>query len=212
MDERSPIPLSRHALFWALTALGCGADLWSKSYMFSQPDLRAHAVRWVWEGHAGFQLSLNEGALFGMGQGRVWIFAVCAFAAAAAIPCWLFLFGAARDRAVTIALGCILGGVLGNLYDRVGLPGLQWQDWDVNREGPVHAVRDFILVVRHWPPRGRFDVWPNFNIADALLVCGAISLFVISWRRPVESTSPSPRNRVAEDAPTANEASQRERR
>ena len=194
MDERSPIPATRHLLFWTIALLGCTADLWSKHYMFSQPDLRAHAVRWVWEGHAGFQLSLNEGALFGMGQGRVWIFAIFASAAVVAIPCWLFLFGAARDRAVTIALGCILGGVVGNLYDRVGLPGLQWSDWDPNREGTVHAVRDFILVVRHWPPRDQFDVWPNFNIADALLVCGAISLFIISWRRPTDAPSPLPQN------------------
>jgi len=31
----------------------------------------------------------------------------------------------------------------------------------------VHAVRDWILVmIGNWP-------WPNFNIADSLLVCGA---------------------------------------
>lgn len=184
MDERTPIPWSRHLLFWTLAAAGCAADLASKQYMFSQPDLLVHGnPRWIWEGHAGFQLSLNEGALFGMGQGKVWIFALCAASAAIAIPVWLFLFRAARDRAVTIALGCIWGGVVGNLYDRLGLPGLDWSDWDPQRTGTVHAVRDFILLVRRWPPEGRFDVWPNFNVADALLVCGAMALFVISLRR-----------------------------
>ena len=187
MDQRSPIPWSRHLLFWTLAISGLAADLGSKHYMFSQPDLLAQpgAIRWVWEGHAGFQLSLNEGALFGMGQGKVWVFAICATAATVAIPVWLFVFGAARDRAVTIALGCILGGVVGNLYDRLGLPGLQWQEWDPQRSGTVHAVRDFILFTRRYPPQGQFDVWPNFNIADSLLVCGAIALFLISWRRPV---------------------------
>jgi signal peptidase II len=157
--------------------------------MFSQPDLLAHGEpRWIWQGHAGFQLSLNEGALFGMGQGKVWIFAICATAAAIAIPVWLFVFGAARDRGLTVALGCILGGVLGNLYDRLGLPGLDWAQWDPQRSGTVHAVRDFILIARRWPPEGQFDVWPNFNIADALLVCGAIALFLLSWRRPAGGT------------------------
>lgn len=186
MEVQSSIPLSRHAVFWMLAAVGLTVDLATKHYMFSQPDLLDHRVRWVWEGHAGFQLSLNEGALFGMGQGMVWIFAACAIAAAAAIPIWLFAFGAARDRALTIALGCILGGILGNLYDRLGLPGLQWSDWAPNRSGTVHAVRDFILLARRYPPEGQFDVWPNFNVADALLVCGAISLLLISWWRPTE--------------------------
>lgn len=191
MDQRSSIPWSRHLLFWSLAITGCAVDLSLKHYMFSQPDLRAHpgAVRWVWEGHAGFQLSLNEGALFGMGQGKVWVFAICATAATVAIPVWLFIFGAARDRALTIALGCILGGVVGNLYDRLGLPNLEWSDWEPSRSGTVHAVRDFILVVRRWPPQGRFDVWPNFNVADALLVCGAISLFMLSWRRPAAAAT-----------------------
>ncbi|MBL9165395.1 MAG: signal peptidase II [Planctomycetaceae bacterium] len=195
MDQRAPIPFSRHFIFWALAWLGCAADLWSKHYMFSQPDLLAHDIRWVWEGHAGFQLSLNEGALFGMGQGNVWVFAICATAAAVAIPVWLFVFGAARDRGLTIALGCILGGVIGNLYDRLGLPGLQWATWDPARSGTVHAVRDFVLIVRRWPPQGQFDVWPNFNVADSLLVCGAIALFLISWRRP--DRTPTPESAVA---------------
>lgn len=192
MDQRSSIPWSRHLLFWSLAIAGCAVDLGLKHYMFSQPDLRARpgTVRWVWEGHAGFQLSLNEGALFGMGQGKVWVFAICATAATVAIPVWLFVFGAARDRALTIALGCILGGVVGNLYDRLGLPNLEWSDWDPSRSGTVHAVRDFILVVRRWPPQGQFDVWPNFNIADALLVCGAIALFLLSWRRPAPAATP----------------------
>ncbi|QDT74856.1 signal peptidase II [Lacipirellula limnantheis] len=195
MDQRAPIPFNRHLTFWALACLGCAADLWSKHYMFSQPDLLAHDIRWMWEGHAGFQLSLNEGALFGMGQGNVWVFASCATAAAVAIPVWLFVFGAARDRGLTIALGCILGGVIGNLYDRLGLPGLQWANWDSARSGTVHAVRDFVLIARRWPPQGQFDVWPNFNVADSLLVCGAIALFLISWRRP--DRPPTPESAVA---------------
>jgi signal peptidase II len=187
MDERQSIPAipaSRHVVFWSLAAVGLAADLGSKAWMFSRPDLLAGGVRWVWPGHAGFQLSLNEGALFGMGQGGVWVFAACALTAAIAIPVWLFVFGGARDAALTAVLGCILGGVLGNLYDRVGLPGLQWSDFMPNRAGPVYAVRDFILLARRWPPESRWDVWPNFNIADALLVCGAIALVLLSLRKP----------------------------
>jgi signal peptidase II len=183
------VPASRHVVYWPLAAAGLALDLWSKHFMFSQPDLLAGRVRWLWPNHAGFQLSLNEGALFGMGQGGVWIFAACSIAAAVAIPTWLFAFGGARDLVLTVVLGVISGGVLGNLYDRVGMPGLDWGSLPIHLNpqqhspGPVHAVRDFVLLSRRWPPQGRADVWPNFNLADSLLVCGAIAIIFASLRR-----------------------------
>jgi signal peptidase II len=186
------IPVSRHVLFWSLAALGLAADLGTKALMFSRPNLLAGQVQWIWPNHFGFQLSLNQGALFGMGQGNVWLFAACSIAAAIVIPAWLFYFGGARDRALTIVLGCILGGVLGNLYDRVGMPGLEWDslehlNYNQNPPGRVYAVRDFVLLARQWPPQSRWDVWPNFNLADSLLVCGAVVLLLLSLRKPVET-------------------------
>jgi signal peptidase II len=183
------VPASRHVVFWSLAALGLAADLGAKHWMFSRPDLLAGEVQWLWPGHVGFQLSLNQGALFGMGQGNVWLFALCSLAAATAIPVWVFYFGGAKDRALTIVLGCILGGVLGNLYDRIGLPGLTWEslehlNYNHNPPGRVYAVRDFILLARQWPPQTRWDVWPNFNVADSFLVCGAIALVFLSMRKP----------------------------
>lgn len=181
---RSLVPAWRHLQFWSIVVLGLATDLATKHYMFSQPDLLAGGVRWVWPDHAGFQLSLNEGALFGMGQGGVWLFAACSIAAAVAIPVWLFVFGGARDLLLTVTLAAIMAGVLGNLYDRVGLPGLDWGIIRPDRAGEhVYAVRDFVLLSWQWPPQQRWHVWPNFNIADALLVCGAIAVALQTWRR-----------------------------
>lgn len=189
MSPLQPVPFGRHLLFWPIAAIGLAADLWSKHWMFSQPDLQGGNVRWLWREHAGFQLSLNEGALFGMGQGGVWVFACCSILAAVAIPVWLFALGGARDRFLTVVLAAILGGVLGNLFDRIGLTGLDWSDVPAHlnarhhESGPVYAVRDFILLARRWPPKSRWDVWPNFNVADSLLVGGAMALVLHSlWR------------------------------
>jgi signal peptidase II len=181
-------------LFWPLAAAGLALDLSTKHYMFSQPDLLAGNVRWVWQDHAGFQLSLNEGALFGLGQGGVWVFAACSLAAAVAIPTWLFAFGGARDAWITVIMGAILGGVLGNFYDRLGLPCLDWGDFRQDRAGErVYAVRDFILWAWRWDEDWQKRVsWPNFNGADALLVCGAAEIVLLSFRRkPTDATPDS---------------------
>lgn len=171
------IGLWHYSWFTALAIVGAGVDLWTKHLMFHWSELRAGQVYWLIPNIAGFQLSLNEGALFGMGQGQQGLFAALSFLAALAIPIWLFRFGAAADRWITLALGGVMGGVIGNLYDRLGLPGELWQ-WPPERVGqPVYAVRDWILL-----QAGDQYRWPNFNIADALLVVGAIVLF---WRAAI---------------------------
>ena len=64
-----------------------------------------------------------------------------------------------------------MAGIMGNLYDRLGL-------WVVpgREEERLPEVRDWILL-RY----GEFS-WPNFNVADSLLVSGAILLMWQSLR------------------------------
>ncbi|MGI9428628.1 MAG: signal peptidase II [Bythopirellula sp.] len=172
MYEDQSLPKNRYGWYCGLAALGCAADLVTKHLVFQHPELYRGSEWWLWPGHVGIQKSLNEGALFGMGQGKVWLFALFSIAAAAAIPIWLFWFRAAQDRWLNFSLGCVTGGILGNLYDRLGLPGLQWNRFHPARAGErVYAVRDWILL--QWNDQW---VWPNFNIADMLLVGGACLL------------------------------------
>ena len=167
------VPPSRWLIFFSIVVGGCAADLATKRWMFDWLGMPGHGrgIWWAWKDVCGFQTSLNEGALFGLGQGGVPVFAALSVAAAVAIFCWLFLVGAGSDRFLTLALGCVTAGILGNLYDRLGLPGLRWIANPLHHVGdPVHAVRDWILVmIGPWH-------WPNFNVADSLLVCGAALL------------------------------------
>lgn len=168
------LPTSRIWWYFTLASLGCGADLLTKQLVFRHPALYRESEWWLWQGHIGIQKSLNEGALFGMGQGKVWLFALFSLVALLAIPVWLFWFRAAQDRWLNTALGCVTGGILGNLYDRVGLSGLDWGLFHPARTGErVYAVRDWILF--QWDDA---LVWPNFNIADMLLVGGAGLLMI----------------------------------
>ena len=164
---KQAVPLNRYLVFFALTIGICAADLGAKTWMLARLPLNGRPW-WIWDEVFGFQTTLNEGALFGMGQGLWPLFAALSVGAAIGIVIWLFPAGAARDRLLTVALAFVTGGILGNLYDRVGLPGLSWPPGPGHAAGaPVHAVRDFILVRIHgWS-------WPTFNLADSALVCGA---------------------------------------
>jgi len=169
---------SRFLLFAAIAAAGCAADLVTKAWIFNRLDPFHSATEWIWKGRVGLQTTLNYGALFGMGQGGVPFFVAMSVAAGIGILVWMVHGETSRQRLVTTALGCIFAGILGNLYDRLGLPGLRWPfDYPPHRAGDlVHGVRDWILVMI-----GSYQ-WPNFNIADSLLVCGAILLVWHAWR------------------------------
>ena len=171
-------------LFLTVLIFGLCLDLWSKHQVFSalglpgeyrleeEPEL--HAVYWIVDGFFGFQTSLNEGALFGMGQGYTTFFAGCAICALLGICIWLYFFSNPENVVLPLLLGMLSAGILGNLYDRLGLPGLIWNYLNSHHElgEPVYAVRDWILFTcKSW-------VWPNFNVADALLVCGSILLIL----------------------------------
>ncbi len=156
------ISANRCLVFLLISVSGCALDLAIKAWIFNRLGMPGPASRtwWIWDGFFGFQTSLNEGALFGFGQGLVRIFAGLSIAAATGIFFWVFLAGGSRDWLLTIALGFIVAGIFGNLYDRLGL----WNDLK------VYAVRDFILIrIGHWN-------WPNFNLADSFLNCGAVLL------------------------------------
>jgi signal peptidase II len=158
--------LTRFLLFWGFSLGGCALDLLTKHWIFQWRGLpRANNEWWIWEPFVGIETAVNTGALFGLGGGHGRIFAILSIVAALGIIFWLFYLGAARDRWLTLALGCVMGGILGNLYDRLGF----WTDANMPLAWQS-AVRDWILF------RYREYTWPNFNIADSLLVCGAIML------------------------------------
>jgi signal peptidase II len=175
---KAAVPFSRYVVFFTIAGVGCAVDLATKSWIFERLGPPIGPTEWIWDHFFGLQTSLNQGALFGLGEGQVWLFAALSVVAAVAILYWLFVCGAAADRWLTVALAAIMAGILGNLYDRLGL-------WSVVGEDGAryHAVRDWILFQYHgW-------TWPNFNIADSLLVCGAGMLVWHAWaQQPRTST------------------------
>ncbi len=156
-------------MFLAVAVLALGLDLASKEWIFRHlglpsppPDGRSIVLV---PGILSLETSLNPGALFGMGAGWGVLFISLSFVALVGIGYWVWRGGAAHDGLLCLSLGMVTGGILGNLYDRLGFPGMTWAPL---RNYPP-AVRDFIHV-----QYDKYDWadWPIFNLADSFLVCG----------------------------------------
>ena len=123
---------------------------------------------------------VNHGALFGLLNNHESLanrlFAAISIVAAVGIVGWSFRRHTSRDRLLCCALGLILAGTIGNLYDRLVFGG----------------VRDFL----YW--YGYEVNWPVFNFADCCLVCGAFLLLAQAFlTHPAPATVPATPESVA---------------
>jgi len=168
-------------LFVATTTVMLSIDLATKYYAFAhvadEPVVNVHEAAGTDEQEAMFwrqypqdelgvvvipkvlslKLTTNQGAVFGMGKGNRWLF-VAASAVALIVIGWVFVFSDARARWLHLALGLVLAGALGNLYDRL----------------VYGVVRDML----HLFPGS--DIYPwIFNVADVALVIGVGLLMVL---------------------------------
>ncbi|TWT43654.1 lipoprotein signal peptidase [Phycisphaerae bacterium RAS1] len=105
-----------HTRFWFLAVAGLALDLWSKEWAFG--TLRLGGRREVLPHVLEFQTMLNPGALFGIGARYTSVFLV-ASVLALALVLWMFAQSSRRRWLLHIALGAILAGALGNMYDRI---------------------------------------------------------------------------------------------
>ena len=168
-------------LFLAVAATGLTADLLAKQWAFqalgmpgefkwdTDPELRG--IYWIWQDVVGFQTALNPGALFGILAGQIVFLVTLSLIFLTGIAIYVSIW-AWRSLFLTAILGMITAGICGNLYDRLGWHGLVYPEWHEMAGQPIYAVRDWILFMI-----GPFP-WPNFNIADALLVCSVILLLL----------------------------------
>ncbi|HEV2295617.1 MAG TPA: signal peptidase II [Tepidisphaeraceae bacterium] len=150
---RSPAALAR---FLLVMVIGLALDLWTK--VLAETHLRdADPIRFI-PGWLHFTYTENRGAVFGIGQGQRSLFLVVSVLAI----CFLaYLFATSgRQRFYQFVLGMLLGGVLGNLYDRYHFG----------------YVRDMIHALPRWP-----NAFPwIFNVADSLLCVGVFLMIVYS--------------------------------
>src|SRR5262249_22271595 len=140
------VPVGRYWCFGILAVAGVASDLISKAWVFAElgapersSDLLCRSNFLL--GRVEFRLTtvFYQGALFGIGPGFSWLFAGLSVVAAGGILYWLFVRGEARSLWLTITLGLVLAGALGNLFDRLHLHG-----WTKPDGTPQYGVRDFL--------------------------------------------------------------------
>ncbi len=179
-----------------VTTIGFSADLLTKSWAFQviagepvllERELLLSNPQWTpIPAHQGvvaipgkilnFRLVLNDGAVFGIGSQQRVFFILFTFVALL-IAGWIFARHTTNKSTLAqIALGLILGGGLGNLFDRIF----------------IGRVRDFMHLFpdRHLPfelswPGGHSELFPwIFNTGDALLLTGMALLMIFFWKQP----------------------------
>ena len=133
-----------------VVALDQASKLWVSSVLHFQEPLAVIPF---------FNLTLmhNFGAAFsflaGAGGWQRWFFAAIALTVSIAITLWLKRLGE-HQRWEAASLALVLGGALGNLWDRLTL-------------GYVVDFLDVYYGANHWPA---------FNIADSAITIGAVLL------------------------------------
>lgn len=174
--------------FIAIGVVSLAADLTTKSAIFAALGMPGMGGRIeLVPRFLAFETNLNEGALFGMGQGMGMLFAGISVAALAGILAMVARPATRASSWLVVALALICGGILGNLYDRLGIPGLAWHAPAARVGDHVYAVRDWI----HVTVPGVID-WPIFNLADSWLVIGAGMILLASLRNPPPESHKAP--------------------
>ncbi len=159
----------RDARLWLLGLAGIVVALDRLSKLWVEKHLElGHAIV-VIPGVFRITHVLNIGAAFSMFESvrsaNTVRFALIGFSVIAVIAVFIGIWRVGRQFSVTaISLALILGGALGNLYDRVRF---------------AHVV-DFLEVhIVHYH-------WPDFNVADSAIVVGAC-LLLLEMLRPQRS-------------------------
>lgn len=160
MPELQAKPMS-HPLRWlwlsvAVVVLDLGSKALASSLLIYGQPVELLPV---------FNLTLlhNTGAAFSFlaehGGWQRWLFALIAIGASIGLTVWLTRLRA-HEKLMAASLALVIGGALGNLYDRL-----------------VHGyVVDFLSF--HW----QSHYFPAFNLADTAITLGAIGMILESLR------------------------------
>lgn len=155
IEEDSPRRKAPYPILLLLAALVIGADQATKEWALR--SLGDGPVDLV-EGVVRFRLAFNPGGAFGLFADHSEVFLVATIVVVGLILLWVRHLD---DPRLAAPLGLIVGGGLGNVFDRI------FRD---------HGGRVVDFIDLH--------VWPVFNVADMGVVTGVAVILILSFRAP----------------------------
>lgn len=167
-----------------VSVLALAADIGSK--LWAEKRLDDYKIVEVLPNHLQFLLAKNKGGAWGLLQGTSENvrrpFFLLVSAAAIAFIVTLYRRLQPRQRALKWGLPLVLGGALGNVFDRIRYGHVI--DFIDYRAEWVRKMND--LFVRGKVAPVSTDHWPTFNVAD-IAICVGVALMAIDMfttRRP----------------------------
>ncbi len=160
------LPVSQTGLRWLwLTVVFLAIDQWTKYLAVThiQPYETIEVMPFF-----NLVIRYNPGAAFSFladqGGWQVFFFSGVSIVISLGILYWMYTIPA-KNRWLSCALALILAGALGNLYDRLSI-------------GEVVDFIDWYYGDYHWPA---------FNIADSVILAGALLLLLDGFINPEEN-------------------------
>jgi signal peptidase II len=149
---------------WVVWLIDLGTKVWAVEVLSSRANVKVIG--------SFLQLTFvqNSGAAFGIGAGSTFIFTFFALAVLIVITRYALQI---TSKGWALVCGLVLGGILGNLTDRIFREPSFLQG---------HVI-DWIQIPN----------WPVFNIADTAIVIAAVVAIILTIRNisPITPTDPS---------------------
>lgn len=166
----------------AVSVLVIAADLWTKAWATATLDFGRPQVI---NEYLDFTLLHNYGAAFSLladaGGWQKFFFVALAAIVSGLLVIWMVRLPERGRVILALSLALIIGGALGNLYDR--------------------ATLGYVVDFLHFHYNEHY--WPAFNIADTAISVGVALMILDSflYKEPVEEDGSAPG--VGEDTPTS---------
>lgn len=180
----APASSARDKLPWfAVAAAALTADLWSKHLVFYPETLDPMAREGQVVGHVcswwRTVLAYNTGATFGLGA-KLGAWVICVgVAVVIALLARSLLRASPSDRVRCFALSIVIGGAVGNLYDRALRPLVEPDKHPGVRDFLDWYVPEDTALAKWLLNHGVHNHWYTFNVADALIVSGVV---LLAWK------------------------------
>ncbi|ABQ13650.1 signal peptidase II [Dichelobacter nodosus] len=150
---------AKRSAFFLISVACFLADYYSKYWALTELGARKIVVNT----YMNFILAFNHGAAFSFlaraGGWQRWLFA--GFAGIVALWLIMTLLTKSHHWLMSVSYACILGGAVGNLYDRV--------------------VYGYVIDFIQWHYRTFY--WPVFNLADVAITLGVILMLIAELHR-----------------------------